>query len=92
MENTYTLLIKYTECYLFYNEKSCSYIKNRNTKGCIFCSFSFPDKIWYDILGQEERDWWGMQRVWGRGEAYSGFWWGNLRVRDHLGYPGVDGR
>ena len=23
----------------------------------------------------------------GRGEAYTGFWWGNLRERDHLGYP-----
>ena len=21
-----------------------------------------------------------------------GFWWGNLRKRDHLGDPGVDGR
>jgi len=28
----------------------------------------------------------------GRGEAYTGFWWGNLRVRDHLGDPGIDGR
>jgi len=28
----------------------------------------------------------------GRGEAYTGFWWGNLRERDHLGHPGVDGR
>jgi hypothetical protein len=27
-----------------------------------------------------------------RGEAYIGFWWGNLRERDHLGDPGVDGR
>ena len=27
-----------------------------------------------------------------RGEAYKGFWWGNLRDRDHLGDPGVDGR
>jgi hypothetical protein len=26
------------------------------------------------------------------GEAYIGFWWGNLRERDHLGYPGMDGR
>jgi hypothetical protein len=26
------------------------------------------------------------------GEAYTGFWWGNLRERDHLGEPGVDGR
>jgi len=30
--------------------------------------------------------------VWGRGETYTGFWWGNLRERDHLGYPGIDGR
>jgi hypothetical protein len=33
-----------------------------------------------------------MYRVWGRGEAYTGFWWGNLRERDHLGEQGVDGR
>ena len=23
---------------------------------------------------------------------HKGFWWGNLRGRDHLGDPGVDGR
>jgi hypothetical protein len=28
----------------------------------------------------------------GRGEVHTGFWWGNLRVRDHLEDPGVDGR
>jgi len=33
-----------------------------------------------------------MKRIWGRGEVYTGFWWGNLRERDHLGDPGVDGR
>jgi len=27
-----------------------------------------------------------------RGEAYTGLWWGNMRERDHLGDPGVDGR
>ena len=32
-----------------------------------------------------------MLRLWGSGEAYKGFWWGNLRERDHLGDPGVDG-
>jgi len=24
--------------------------------------------------------------------VYTGFWWGNLRERDHLVDPGVDGR
>ena len=28
----------------------------------------------------------------GRGEVPTGFWWGNLRKRDHLEHPGVDGR
>jgi len=31
-----------------------------------------------------------MYRVWGRGEAYTGFWWGNLRERENLEDPGVD--
>jgi len=31
-----------------------------------------------------------VQHVWGREEVYTGFWWGNLRERDHLGDPGVD--
>jgi len=26
------------------------------------------------------------------GEVYKGFWWGNVRERDHLEDPGVDGR
>ena len=28
----------------------------------------------------------------GRGEAYIGFWWGNLAEKDQLRNPGVDGR
>jgi hypothetical protein len=28
----------------------------------------------------------------GREEAYRGMWWGNVRKRDHLGDPGLDGR
>jgi len=33
-----------------------------------------------------------MWHVWGLEEAYTGFWWGNLKERDHLGDPSVDGR
>ena len=28
----------------------------------------------------------------GREEVYTGFWWGNLRGRDHLEDPGLDRR
>jgi len=30
--------------------------------------------------------------MWGRGEVYTGLWWGNLRERDHSEDPGIDGR
>jgi len=30
--------------------------------------------------------------MYGRREAYIGFWWGNLRERDYLVEPGEDGR
>ena len=33
-----------------------------------------------------------MWLVWGRGEAYTGFCWGDLRERDHLEDQDVDGR
>jgi hypothetical protein len=31
-----------------------------------------------------------VKRVFGRGEVYTGFWWGNLRGTDHLGDPSED--
>jgi len=33
-----------------------------------------------------------MWHVWGRVGIYTGFWWGDLKKRDHLEDPGVDGR
>jgi len=33
-----------------------------------------------------------MWRVWGRRGGCTGFWWGNLRERDHWGGPDADGR
>jgi hypothetical protein len=36
--------------------------------------------------------WAGHVARMGRGEAYAGFWWGNLRERCQLEVPAVDGR
>ena len=33
-----------------------------------------------------------MWHVWGTGEVRTGFWWEDLRERDHLEDLGVDGR
>ena len=30
--------------------------------------------------------------MWGRGEVYTGFWWGNLREKYNLVEPGIDGK
>jgi hypothetical protein len=33
-----------------------------------------------------------MQRVCARGEVHTGFWWADLREREHLEDTGVDGK
>jgi hypothetical protein len=33
-----------------------------------------------------------MWHVWETGDVHMGFWWGDLRVRDHLEDIGIDGR
>jgi hypothetical protein len=44
------------------------------------------------VIKSRRNRWPGHVARMGRGEVYSGFWLGNLRERDHLEGPGVDGR
>jgi len=44
------------------------------------------------VIKSRRMRWAGHVASMGREEAYTGFWLGNVRERDHLGDPGVDGR
>jgi hypothetical protein len=52
----------------------------------------YPSPSIVRVIKSRRMRWAGMQHVWGRVKVYSGFRWGNLRERDHLADPGVDGR
>jgi hypothetical protein len=43
-----------------------------------------PHPISFNLIEQNE-----MGRAC---STYAGLWWGNMRERDHLGDPGIDGR
>jgi len=58
---------------------------------CCFYSkeyYSSPNTV--RVIKSRRMRWAGHYHVWGRGEEYTGFWWGNLRERDHLEDPGVN--
>ena len=50
---------------------------------------------WHEFVRQGDqirKEMGGAGRTYGkRGEVHAGFWWGNLRERDHLEDPAVDG-
>jgi len=46
----------------------------------------------FRVIKSRRMRWSGHVACMGRGEAYTGLWWGNRRERDRLGDPGVDGR
>jgi hypothetical protein len=50
----------------------------------ILTHYCAGDKIEMNEMG-------GACSAYGEGEAFTGFWWGNLKGRDHWGYPGIDG-
>jgi hypothetical protein len=43
------------------------------------------------MIKSRRKRWAGLVAHGGREEAYTGFWWGNLRERDDLGDPVVNG-
>ena len=44
------------------------------------------------VIKSRRMRWAGHVALMGRGEVCTGFWWENLREKDHLEDPGVDGR
>ena len=63
--------------------------ENYITRSFMICTVHQISVGWSN---QEEWNRQGMQHVWETEEVHTGFWWTNLRERNHLEDPGVDGR
>ena len=50
----------------------------------------YPSPNIVRVIKSRKIKWAGHVAYMGRGEVCTGFWWGNLRKRDHLEDPGVD--
>jgi hypothetical protein len=44
------------------------------------------------VMESRRMRWAAHVALMGRGDVFSGFWWGDLRERDHLEGPGAKGR
>jgi hypothetical protein len=53
-------------------------------------SYSSPSNV--RVKKSRRMRWTGHVTRMRRVGVYTGFWWGNLSERDHLGNPGIDGR
>ena len=53
----------------------------------LYCS---PNIIW--VIKSRRIRWTGHVACMGRVVVYTGFWWENVRERNHLEYAGIDGK
>jgi hypothetical protein len=64
----------------------CRKLHNEELNG-LYCSSNIVQ-----VIKSKRMRWVGHVSARVRREVYTGLWWGNLRKRDHLGDPRIDGR